>query len=176
MASFHNLINNLLSIRLKQLLFFSILIAISPLSQADFIDGITAYKNQNFDKARQIFEELAESDDARAQFALGLMFDNGSGVEQDKAQAFKWYKAGAEGGNSKAQFNLALLYQEGEGTDIDEVKAAYWYGKVARHGNKEAITGLYKLSQAGISEAQFHMSNLYRNGKWLKRICHCLLY
>ena len=53
------------------------------------------------DVARKSFQETkikAEKGDAAAQFALGLMYDEGRGVPKDEAEAYKWYLlAGAKG-------------------------------------------------------------------------------
>jgi TPR repeat protein len=50
-----------------------------------------------------------EQGDAEAQFALGLMYDNGEAVSQDKAEAVRWYRMAAEQGNAKAQASLRRL-------------------------------------------------------------------
>ena len=56
----------------------------------------------------------AEQGDAKAQYILGRMYENGQGVPQDYKEAVKWYRRSAEQGHSKAQFNLALRYANGE--------------------------------------------------------------
>ena len=35
---------------------------------------------------------LAEQGDAKAQYNLGVMYDNGKGVTQDYKEAVKWYR------------------------------------------------------------------------------------
>ncbi len=41
------------------------------------------------------------------------MYIKGDGVEQDYAEAVKWYKKAALQGFADAQFNLAAMYCEG---------------------------------------------------------------
>ena len=39
------------------------------------------------------------------------MYSQGLGVDQDKAEAVKWYKLAAEQGYMKAQSNLGAIYE-----------------------------------------------------------------
>ncbi len=48
----------------------------------------------------------AEAGNANAQFNLGSMYETGSGVRQDYAEAAKWYRKAAERGDARAQYNL----------------------------------------------------------------------
>ena len=44
------------------------------------------------------------------------MYDNGTGVPQDYAQAVEWYRKAAGQGNAAAQYNLGLMYANGYGS------------------------------------------------------------
>jgi hypothetical protein len=46
---------------------------------------------------------IAEQGDARAQYNLGYLYDNGQGVPQDDAKATNWYRKAAEQGHSGAK-------------------------------------------------------------------------
>jgi len=46
----------------------------------------------------KILREQAEAGDANAQFHIGSMYENGSGVRQDYAEAAIWYRKAAERG------------------------------------------------------------------------------
>ncbi len=46
-------------------------------------------------------KQKAEAGDAEAQFQLGKKYANGDGVEQDYAEALKWYMKSAEHGNKE---------------------------------------------------------------------------
>ncbi len=48
-------------------------------------------------------KKSAEQGDARAQYNLGVMYDNGESTLTDKKQAFYWYKKSAEQGDARAQ-------------------------------------------------------------------------
>ncbi len=55
---------------------------------------------------------------------LGVMYENGRGVERDDAEAVKWYRKAAEAGNAKGMVKLGLLYAKGRGVAEDDVEAA----------------------------------------------------
>ncbi|MGZ5007726.1 MAG: J domain-containing protein [Methylobacter sp.] len=86
-------------------------------------------------EALAIYRQLAEQGHAKAQFNLGLMYDQGQHIEQDYAQAVAWYQKAAEQGNANAQYNLALKYKLGQGVTQDDSQAAYWYRRAAEEGN-----------------------------------------
>jgi hypothetical protein len=113
---------------------------------ADTSDGWDKYQKGNFSSALEEFQKAAEQGDVIAQYALGLMYDNGEGVTQDNATAFKWYKKAAEQGYAQAQFTTGWMYANGRGVAKDYLRAGNWYAKAAEQGNNEAqqiLTGLY---------------------------------
>ncbi|MBP6437528.1 MAG: sel1 repeat family protein, partial [Paludibacteraceae bacterium] len=59
----------------------------------------------------------ATQGDARAQYNLGWMYDNGQGVTQSDSKAFEWYSKAAAQGNAKAQYNLGWMYGNGQGVE-----------------------------------------------------------
>lgn len=68
---------------------------------------------------------------AEAQYSLGLIYQQGNGVPQDSAEAFKWYKKSAELGNIHAQNNLGRMYFNGESVPQNSEEAFKWYKKAA---------------------------------------------
>ena len=73
------------------------------------------------------------------QFNLGWMYDHGRGVEQNDAEAVKWYRKAAKQGNADAQFNLGWMYQDGRGVEQNDAEAMKWYRKAAELGNVWAM-------------------------------------
>ena len=53
--------------------------------------------------------QAAEQGNAKAQYNLGVRYDNGLGVRQDYTQAVQWYRKAAEQGDAEAQFNLGSM-------------------------------------------------------------------
>jgi hypothetical protein len=85
---------------------------------------------------------VAEAGDAEAQYKLGVIYENGQGVEDNCMAAARWYKLSAEQGYAKAQFNLALLYKSGLGVTQNLQTAKHWMEKAAIANMPEAINAL----------------------------------
>lgn len=86
-------------------------------------------------EAFSLYKQLADQGHAKAQFNLGVMYDQGQYVTQDYAQAVSWYRKAAEQGNANAQYNLAFKYKTGQGVIQDDTQAVYWYRKAAEEGS-----------------------------------------
>ena len=70
---------------------------------------------KDYIKAAEWYRKAADQGDVDAQYKLGLFYENGYGVAQNKEEAVKWYRKSAENGNASAQFNLGICYDNGEG-------------------------------------------------------------
>jgi TPR repeat protein len=68
----------------------------------------------------------AEGGDVRAQAAVGMMFANGTGVQQNYAEAGKWWVKAAEGGDLESARHVWNLYRNGEGVDRNAEIANRW--------------------------------------------------
>lgn len=104
-------------------------------SEALFQHAFDLNYRGRYAEAFSLYQQLAEQGHAKAQFNLGVMYDQGQYVTQDYAEAVSWYLKAAEQGNTNAQYNLAVKYQAGQGVIQDHTKAAYWYRKAAEEGN-----------------------------------------
>jgi TPR repeat protein len=103
----------------------------APVAAGPLDDATRALDKGDYATALPLLRELADQGDARAQFKLGKLYDDGHGVTQSDAEALKWYRLSAEQGYAIAQYNLALMYGEGQGVTQDYVEAAKWFGKAA---------------------------------------------
>ena len=86
----------------------------------------------------QTIEKLtinASTGDIEAQFELAQRYAFGNGVEQNYAEAAKWYRKAAEQDYADAQFELARCYDTGCGVRKNDVEAAKWYRKAAEQGH-----------------------------------------
>ena len=79
---------------------------------------------------------------ALAQYYLGVMYKNGSGLTKDETKAFEWFAKAAEQGLPYAQNSLALMYQKGQGVEENLKKAVEWYTKFAEQGHARARINL----------------------------------
>ena len=60
-------------------------------------------EEKNKTKAAKLFHKSAEQGHASAQFNLGVMYETGQGVPEDKAEATKWIRKAAEQGDEDAK-------------------------------------------------------------------------
>ncbi len=121
-------------------LLFAIVLA-SCEEAADFATGDKAFERGDYTTALKHFEPLAEQGNAWAQYALGVMRDNGNGLSQDYSAALKWYVRAAEQGHGDAQRNLAAMYLSGHGVKKDYVKAYMWLDIADDAGAEGATLG-----------------------------------
>ncbi len=70
------------------------------------------YNRKDYKTAYQLWLPIAEQGDAEAQYNLGVMYDDGTGVLQDYKEAVKWYLLSAEQGNADAQMVLDALIKK----------------------------------------------------------------
>jgi TPR repeat protein len=124
------------------------------LAQTTFDQGVAAYDRGDFAAALATFRSLAEQGDPIAQYNLGIMYDRGTGVLENDAEALKWYRLAADQNYSSAELNLGLLYYEGRGVPKNLDEAVKWYRRAA---------------DKGVSEAQFNLGAMYANGEGVPR-------
>ena len=165
--------------------FFLFLYIISTVIFHDnFHDGWGYYKEKNYKQAHTIWLPLAEQGNARAQFHMGKMYDQGEGVPQDYNEAFKWYELAAKqgygpskhyiyqlakkgvapalkvltdqanNGVAEAQFHMGEMYDLGEGVPQDYNEAFKWYGLAAKQGYFSAQTHLGNMYDLGHGVSQ----------------------
>ena len=82
--------------------------------------------------------EAAEKGSPRAQFKLGLMYQEGDGVSQSYEMAAKWHKQAAKQGLPEAQDRLGFLYTFGIGVPWDRAEALRWYRRAVAQGYARA--------------------------------------
>ena len=122
--------------------------------RAGFDEATAAFESGNYPKALEELQPLLESGDARAQYAMGVMAENGFGMPVDFSQAAAWYLKAAEQGNTDAQFNLGAMYEHGIGMPADPAQAAHWYRPAAESGDIDALSNLGVLYEKGTGVPQ----------------------
>ena len=125
---------------------------------ADFQAGMDAKNRGDFAKALREWQPLANQGEARAQFYLGMLYENGDGVPEAYGKAREWYEKSAVQGDANAQFYLGLLCAFGRGASMDLVQAHMWYSLAAGNGHARAALHRKDLAKemkpAQIAEAQ----------------------
>ena len=128
-------------------------------------DGKAAYDRSDYVTALRLLRPLAEKTQAdlnalraleasSAQFTLGVMYEEGKGVQRDYNEAVKWYRQAVERQYAPAQSALGSMYADGLGVARDDKEAAR----------------LYRLAaEQGFSPAQFNLGLMYDNGHGVQK-------
>lgn len=162
-------------------------LAVAPAMAETIADGIAAYRQGDYQRARDIWRPLAEQGDAVAQFNLGKLYEFGGGeMRQDYSQAARWYREAAAQGVAAAQNNLGLMHSQGLGVPRDAQRAAelwtsaaeadyslaqynlalaYFRGEGVTRNERVAALWFEKAAQAGLPDAQYAMGQLLRLGR-----------
>jgi hypothetical protein len=133
----------------------------------------------------------AESGDAQAQFAAGVIYEMGlNDVAQNFATAAEWYQKAASRDHAGAQAALGYLHQTGKGLPKDPGKAADWYKRSAAAGDisgqfhlavayingigvtrdaRQAAEWMYKAAEADNQQAQLMFATMLQAGTGVKR-------
>lgn len=110
------------------------------------------------EEALRWLNEAANQGHARAQFALGAMYEEGRGVIQDYVEAAKWFRKAADQAESDALYRLGRMSEEGKGGPKDMVEAYVWFNLAAARGETRAELARDRaralISEKEVAEAQ----------------------
>ncbi len=102
-----------------------------------------------YDKAMALLRPLAEAGMAKAEYNMGICYEQGHGVTKDYAQAIYWYQTAADHGMAAAYTNVGHMYISGKGVPKDHDEAKRWYRKAAEAGDPVGQCNLgYMLEQS----------------------------
>jgi TPR repeat protein len=119
-------------------------------TEALFRIGDAAEGKGDFALARLSFERGAALGDADCLCRLAYLFDVGSGVEMDKAEAMRLYRRAWRRGNATAGNNIAILYRERR-----SFRAMFrWWKRLARSGDGSALLEMAKCYLTGTGVRQ----------------------
>lgn len=140
-----------------------------------------SHDRENDAQAREHYQmlcPLAQQGDAQAQYELGQLYENGSGIYANSNEAIKWYQKAALQGHLDAQYRLGMCYLYGR----HKSKGVEWLRKAAQKKHNDAlyslgmcyldgtgvntshanaITCLARASALGHWRAQFRLAQLY---------------
>jgi hypothetical protein len=121
----------------------------SPSAFADFEQANAAFTAGDYALALKELKPLAAKGDARSQYAMGVLAENGLGMPKNPTQAADWYLKAAKLGNTDAQYNLGAMNEHGVGMPVNYSEAARWYRPAAEQGDIDALSNLGVLYQGG---------------------------
>jgi TPR repeat protein len=87
-------------------------------------------------------------------YALGVMHDEGLGVEVDERRAFEWYRGAAKLGHAESMNRLGMLYLQGRGVARNTSSARSCFRLAAAQGSLTAINNIALLYFYGLGVHQ----------------------
>ena len=118
----------------------------------DIDDADAAYEKKDYVTALKKYKVAAAKNDPKAPYALGYMYNSGTGVEQNYVEAVRWYRSGAALGNADALYMLSIFYKLGKISVIER-------------DDKEATRILKLASEKGSADAQNDLAFMYERGE-----------
>ena len=117
----------------------------------DFNKGVIAFEKSDYATAMLLWEPLAISGDAAAQFNIGSLYYNGLGVTKDVETGIDWYLQSSEQGYQKAKKQIQVILVTAD--------------KLVRMGfHSNGMERLKPLADYGNPVAQTYLGTLYENG------------
>ena len=159
---------------------------ISSMAFADLEQGVKAFEQKKYEQALEEFSYLAEEGNNVAAYHLGLMYEEGLGVEQSAEKAAEYYLKAYNNGNTAAASKLGRFLIDGTGVEKNVEDGFNLLKTAGRSGNKEALytlgelynksenverdytiaSGYYKLAAVqGYAPAQYQLALLYLYGR-----------
>jgi len=158
---------------------FLVLVGFESTAQADYYDGLKAYKAKDYQTAYDIWLPLAEAGNAGAQHGVGevsmmsayradlsdrLIIRSHKGLSKQELlrEAETWLKRSAEQAHVDAQYALARMYQYGSLGYPEFKKAVLWYRRAANQG----LTGAMIYLAGMIGDRRYVDYDIMEAAKW----------
>ncbi|MGA7534999.1 MAG: hypothetical protein WBW27_24265 [Pseudolabrys sp.] len=93
-----------------------------PVASGPLEDADAALKRRDYQTAVRLIRPLAEQGNANAQYNLGVLYDNGLGVPQDKVRAYMWFTLSASQGRDGAAAFRDLIARRMTPAQIEEAQ------------------------------------------------------
>jgi TPR repeat protein len=105
-------------------------------ARAGYDEGMNAYTSGDFDTAAREFKRMAAAGERESQYMLGLLYEEGQGVDKDDVEAAHWYSRAAGQGYVDAYFALGQLFVHRPGERQDRMAAHHWFSLAREHGHR----------------------------------------
>lgn len=139
-------------------------IAVACLALLAAVSGPAIAQNENLDESIDGLLYYADWGRATAQVDLAYRYYYGEGIDQDYAEAMRWFREAASRDFVEAEFALGFVYSEGKAVPQDYAEAAKWYQRAAAKGYASAQYNLGVLYQNGEGVEQDYTEALYLYG------------
>ncbi|MGF0033024.1 hypothetical protein ACQRBN_08650 [Bariatricus sp. SGI.154] len=154
-----------------------------------YVQGMDLYMLFEYDQAFPLLKYVCdhispkEKKYADAQNALGWMYEEGKGVEENLDMALRYYLFSAENGNVNSKYGYIRMVQRREETEEERMQAVRYIGQLEsikvivedeyREGLelykkrkfKKAFESLLIAAEGGYMEAQYGVATMYQAGQ-----------
>lgn len=138
---------------------------IPPLMQLALNSGVPPKSGTISAEVLQILNQYANEGNAASQTKLGILYENGAGVQQDYSEALKWYLKAAAQNDTTACNNIGVMCFAGFGVQRDLDIARQWFLKAAELGSPGAMDNLGEMYSRGLGVPQDNAEAL----KWFRK-------
>ena len=129
--------------------------------------GRVAYQRGDNKAAAAFFETGAEQGSELARFNLGILYENGEGVDTDYEKAMALFQEAVDHGCVEANCGLGDLYQNGGGVEADNARALQYFLLAAESDNPEwAPYAFLSIHQIYTSESAEGELDGEQDGRW----------
>lgn len=104
----------------------------------------------DYSRGLKWFTEAAHNGSVNAQYNLGVLYQQGLGVQKDTSKAIEMYRIAASNNHPEALYNLAIAYVEGVGVEYNPQIASVYLEQAASGGVVEAAYNLGLLNDNGL--------------------------
>ncbi len=105
-------------------------------------------------RVAELYAQAADAGHIEAAVSLAVLYQSGTGVDQNIAEAVRLYEMGVTAGNARAQNNLGQFLARGEGIEQDYARAAELFAAAANQGQRQAMANLGVLYENGFGVPQ----------------------
>ncbi len=116
-------------------------------------------------EAARLYEAAAKQGHAGAQNAMGWLFAEGEGVEQDHVQSAEWFLKAARQGQARSQNRVGILYFRGLGVRKDPAEALRWFRAAAEKDNRVASHNVGVMLDDGLTGESDHVEAV----RWFRK-------
>ena len=107
------------------------------------------FKMAHYDVAQAMWRSIQGKGAGEAAFNLGILYEQGKGVDANIETAINYYRQAAENGSRAGAYQVGLMHFAHE-QYVDAEEAAHWLSVAALDGDKDAADLLLRLdSQTG---------------------------
>ena len=111
-----------------------------------FMKASAAWEQGDLKVAFEEFQLGAQDGDTSCQLNLGLFYDDGLYVEQDKNKALYWYRKVYKSGEASGANNIATIWRDRG----QHKKALWWFHRAISLGDGDALIDVAQMYEDGV--------------------------